>query len=115
MDYDRIVRPTARPAAQRKVLAAARVLGLLLALASWIGPAAAQERIARVGWLTLQPGGRYEELTARGFVAGLREAGFVEGRNLEFVKRSADGDLRRLGPLAKVIAAARVDVIFAPA
>jgi putative ABC transport system substrate-binding protein len=115
MDYNRIARPTARAAAQRMALAGAWVLGLLLAVASCIGPAAAQERMARVGWLTLQPGGRYDELTGRDFVAGLREAGFVEGRNLEFVKRSADGDLSRLGPLAKEIAAAPVDVIFAPA
>ena len=115
MDYNRIARPTARAAAQRMALAGAWVLGLLLAVASCIGPAAAQQRMARVGWLTSQPGGRYEELTVRGFVAGLREAGFVEGSNLEFVMRSADGDLSRLGPLAKQIAAARVDVIFAPA
>jgi len=92
-----------------------RALGGLAGLLLWGGPAPAQERVARVGWLTLQSTGRYEEITARGFVAGLREAGFVEGRNLEFVKRSADGDLRRLGPLAKEIVAAKVDVMFAPA
>jgi putative tryptophan/tyrosine transport system substrate-binding protein len=90
-------------------------LGWLLGALLWPSRAAAQERVARVGWLTLQSAGRYEELTARGFVTGLREAGFVEGKNLEFVKRSADGDLRRLGPLAKEIAAAKVDVFFAPA
>jgi putative ABC transport system substrate-binding protein len=90
-------------------------LSLLLGALLWPGRAAAQERLARVGWLTLRSSGLYEEITARGFVAGLREAGFVEGKNLEFVKRSADGDLRRLAPLAKEIAAARVDVFFAPA
>ncbi len=77
--------------------------------------AIAQERVARVGWLTLQSSGRYEEVTARGFVAGLREGGFAEGRNLVFVKRSADGNFRRLGPLAKEIVAAGVEVFFAPA
>ena len=74
-----------------------------------------QERIARVGWLTLQSTGRYEELTARGFTTGLREAGFVEGRNLLLVKRSGDGHLRRLPALAKEIVAGGVDVFFAPA
>jgi putative ABC transport system substrate-binding protein len=90
-------------------------LGWLVGALLWQRPALAQERVARVGWLTLQSAGRYEELTAQGFVAGLREAGFVEGKNLEFIRRSAEGDLRRLGPLAKDIVAARVDVLFAPA
>ena len=94
----------------------ANFLLCLLALFSGSGASAAEpERVARVGWLTLGSSGRYEELTARGFVAGLREAGYVEGKNLQFVKRSADSDLRRLGPLAKEIVAAKVDVMFAPA
>lgn len=70
---------------------------------------------ARVGWLTMQADGRYEEITSRGFIAGLREGGFVEGRNLLLVKRSADADIRRLRPLAREIVAEGVDVFFAPA
>jgi putative tryptophan/tyrosine transport system substrate-binding protein len=88
---------------------------LLLGTVCWADSVAAQDRVARVGWLTLQSNGRYEEITSRGFITGLREAGYVEGRNLVFVKRSADGDLRRLGSLANEIAAAGVDVFFAPA
>ncbi len=93
------------------------LLNVALLIGAWClaDGVAAQDRIARVGWLTLQSSGRYEEITARGFVTGLREAGYVEGKNLVFVKRSADGELRRLGPLAKEIAAAGVDVFFAPA
>ena len=85
---------------------------LLLLLA---GAAAPQDKPARVGWLTLQSEGRYEQVTARGFVDGLREGGYVEGRNLVFVRRSADTDIRRLKPLAREIVAAGVDVFFAPA
>lgn len=93
-----------------------RELFVLSLLASCAGVSSAQqERVARVGWLTLGSSGRYEELTARGFVSGLREAGYVEGKNLLFVKRSADSDLRRLKPLAKEIVAAGIDVFFAPA
>lgn len=77
--------------------------------------ALAQDQQARVGWLTLQAGGLYSEVTARGFVKGLREAGYVEGRNFVFVKRSADGDVRKLRALAREIVDARVDVMFAPA
>ena len=81
----------------------------------WASTAPAQDKPARVGWLTLQNEGRYEQITARGFVEGLREAGYVEGRNLVFVRRSADTDIKRLKPLAKEIVAAGVDVFFAPA
>ena len=88
--------------------------GLMLALA--VGHAGSQERVARVGWLMLQSSGPYAEITTRGFVKGLREAGYEEGKNLEFVTRSAPpGDLRQLRPLAREIVAEKVDVIFAPA
>ncbi|MEO6410438.1 MAG: ABC transporter substrate-binding protein, partial [Burkholderiaceae bacterium] len=88
-------------------------LALILALAA--GHAACQERPARVGWLMLESSGMYSEITTRGFVKGLREAGYVEGKNLEFVSRSAQGDLRKLRQLARDIVAEKVDVFFAPA
>jgi putative ABC transport system substrate-binding protein len=91
------------------------IKGLVAVLGLACGAAHAQERLARVGWLTLQPNGMYAELTTRGFVKGLREAGFVEGKNLELVVRSADGDLRKLPALARDLVAQKVDVIFAPA
>ena len=77
--------------------------------------ARAQQKRARVGWLILHSKGPYAELTARGFIRGLGEAGYAEGKNLEFVRRSAEGDVRRLRALAREIADANVDVIFAPA
>lgn len=75
----------------------------------------AQAAPARVGWLMLSSSGLYSEITARGFVQGLREGGFVEGRNLVVERRSAEGDTRRLAALARELVATRVDVIFAPA
>ncbi len=48
----------------------------------------------------------------RGLVKGLREAGYIEGREYEFVSRSADGDLRKLRALAREIGAEKVDVLF---
>lgn len=71
--------------------------------------------LARVGWLEFNSQGRYAEVTSRGFIKGLREAGFEEGRNLVFERRSAENDLRRLRALARDLVAAKVDVIFAPA
>lgn len=70
---------------------------------------------ARVGWLTLHSAGMYHEVTSRGFLRGLRESGYEEGRNLILVRRSADGDVARLRLLAREIVAAGVDVMFAPA
>ena len=87
----------------------------LVAMALISSAAQAQDRPARVGWLMLQSSGMYSELTTRGFIKGLREAGYVEGKNLEFVSRSANGDLRKLRALAREIAAEKVDVFFAPA
>src|SRR6185312_10585446 len=69
----------------------------------------------RVGWLSLYERGLYAEVTSGGFIKGLREAGYIEGRNLTFVKRSAEGDVRRLRAMAREIVEAKVDVMFAPA
>ena len=75
----------------------------------------AQPRQARVGWLSLYERGMYAEVTSRGFIRGLREAGYVEGANLAFVRRSAEGEVRKLRALAREIVDAKVDVLFAPA
>src|SRR5436190_13438500 len=92
---------------------------LLAGVAAWALvaplPTRAQDKPARVGWLTLQSSGPYSEVTARGFLKGLREAGYVEGKNLVLVRRSAEGDIGKLRALAREIVAAKVDVMFAPA
>ena len=71
--------------------------------------------LPKIGWLEVNRGGMYSEITGRGFIKGLAEAGYVEGKNVLFVRRAAQGDLRRLRLLARELAAAKVDVIFAPA
>ena len=86
-----------------------------LALAALGGPLAYAQRLAKVGWLELTSTGLYAEVTARGYLAGLREAGFVEGQNLLLDRRSAEGDVSKLRALARALAAAKPDVIFAPA
>ena len=71
-------------------------------------------KIARVGWLEWTEQGRFSELTAKAFIEGLREAGYVEGKNLAIEKRVAFGDLRKLSAQAKELAALKVDVLFTP-
>jgi putative ABC transport system substrate-binding protein len=91
-----------------------RIASLLLALILW-GTAAAQERVARVGYLSWQDTGAYYEMTLKGFIGGLREEGFVQGKNLDLMRRSASNDAERFKPIARELAASNVDVFFAPA
>jgi putative ABC transport system substrate-binding protein len=51
---------------------------------------------------------------ARGLVSGLREHGWVEGRNLVLERRSAEGKSERLPAIVAELVARRVDVIVVP-
>jgi putative ABC transport system substrate-binding protein len=74
-----------------------------------------QERMYRVGYLSWQDEGTYHDATLRGFLEGLRSEGFVEGKNLAVLRRSASNDADRFKPMAKELARVPVDVYFAPA
>ena len=92
-----------------------RMLLIFLIFLSLLGAAEAQERVARVGYLTWKDSGPYHEATTKGFIAGLRDEGYIEGKNLVLERRSADHDPERFKVLARELAAAKVDVFFAPA
>jgi putative ABC transport system substrate-binding protein len=77
--------------------------------------AVADQRIARVGYLSWQDFGSFHDSTLKGYVEGLRSEGFVEGKNLELLRRSASNDPERFKPLARELAASKVDVFFASA
>ncbi len=82
-------------------------LGSALApLASWAQPA----RTARIGVLGLaNPDAYAAQLDA--FRAGLRELGYIEGRNIAIEYRWADGHYDRLKELAVELVGLKVDVI----
>src|SRR5262249_30264480 len=88
----------------------------LLSGAAGGGPVAADAqqaaKIARIGWLgqnlAPNPQGR------AGFRQGLRDLGYVEGRNLVIEYRDAEGKFDRLPALAAELVALKVDVIVAP-
>jgi putative ABC transport system substrate-binding protein len=62
--------------------------------------------VATIGIITAGPGRPIE-----GFKTGLRELGFVEGQNIRFEQRSANGDLGKLSTFATELAQLNVDLI----
>src|SRR5262245_52317340 len=78
-----------------------------------LGAEAQQEaKIARIGWLgqNLAPNPEAREAFRR----GMRDLGYVEGRNLVIEYRDAEGNFDRLPALAAELVALNVDVIVAP-
>jgi len=83
------------------------------AAVGWPVAANAQQadKIARIGWLgqNLAPNPQAREA----FRQGMRDLGYVEGRNLVIEYRDAEGKLDRLPALAAELVALKVDVIVA--
>jgi putative ABC transport system substrate-binding protein len=86
------------------------------AMAAWPFRARAQQRVYRIGHLAIAaptdtpppPPANWDA-----FVRGLRDAGYVEGRNIEFEHRSARDQPELFPKLASELADLKVDVIFA--
>ena len=68
-------------------------------------------KIPRIGWLANNPAGSPHLLEA--FLQGLRDLGYVEGRNVVIEHRSAEGKWERFPALAAELVALKVDVIVA--
>jgi putative ABC transport system substrate-binding protein len=79
-------------------------------LAAPLATEAQGERIARIGYLVLNPVARERRVRAP-FLHGLRDLGYVEGRNLLIEYRDADGKPERFAALAAQLVALKVDVI----
>lgn len=86
----------------------------LLASGAAIG-ATAPPRGVRIGYLVHFPLDEPASAERKAFLAGMRELGHVEGRNLVIEYRSADGDATRLRDLAAELVRSGVDAIVAPA
>ena len=102
---------------QRRKLTLALGAGTLLAsLPSRAqAPAAAAGKIWRVGYLTLaKRTTAIDSHYAFGpFVRGMRDLGYIEGKNLVIEWRFADGDVKRLAGLAAELVQLKVDLITA--
>src|SRR5438876_2270413 len=75
------------------------------------GEAQQAAKVARIGYLTLNLAASPHMPEA--FRQGLRDLGYIEGRNVVIEIRSAEGKLERLPALAAELVALRVDVILA--
>ena len=77
-------------------------------------PIVAQDRVRRVGWLTGGSPKSHAKLLGA-FRAGMKEHGWVEGRNLALELRWAQGDMGRLPALAAELVALQPEVIVTAA
>ena len=89
------------------------VVALGPALASLDAEAQESRRVARVGWLSADRAVNPHFREA--FLQGLRDLGYVEGRDVVMEYRDAEGNLERLPALAAELVALKVDVIVAGA
>jgi putative ABC transport system substrate-binding protein len=81
--------------------------------AAWPVLARAQQagKIWRIG--SLSPGSSGQSDNIKTFMRGLNDLGYVDGKNIQFERRVADGNLDRLPALAADLVRANVDVILA--
>jgi putative tryptophan/tyrosine transport system substrate-binding protein len=96
---------------RRRVCAAGLATGL--ALARFPAAAEAPERVWRIGILRPTSPPLPTDTTWTGIPRALRQIGYVEGRNLVLEHRYASGNPEQLVPLARELAAARVDLVVA--
>jgi putative tryptophan/tyrosine transport system substrate-binding protein len=89
------------------------VLAVVVAVGLTLAPAEAQQagKVARIGWLALNLAAAPHMPEA--FRQGLRDLGYVEGRNFVIEYRGAEGKPERLPALAAELVALKVDVIVA--
>jgi ABC-type uncharacterized transport system substrate-binding protein len=82
-------------------------------VATWSAAARAQQagKVWRIGSLSPASSGQSDNLKA--FMQGLNDLGYVDGKNIQFERRVADGNLDRLPALAAELVRTNVDVILA--
>ena len=88
---------------------------LLGGASAWVSPARAQEPRRVIGVLTaFDFPNLFSEIGMPAFVEGLKDAGFVEGRNINIeIRQAADGHYDRLPSLAAELVGRDVAAIFA--
>jgi putative ABC transport system substrate-binding protein len=83
---------------------------LLGGVAAWLSPARAQEPRRLIGVLGSAAYGAFPGAEA-GFIQGLKNTGFIEGKNINIEWRWAEGQYNRLSSLAGELVTRNVSVI----
>jgi putative ABC transport system substrate-binding protein len=79
----------------------------------WVSSVRAQEPPRIIGFLNGFGPGHFSDVATGAFIQGLKDEGFVEGRNLIIEFRHAEGHYDRLPSLAAELVDQNVTVIFA--
>jgi putative tryptophan/tyrosine transport system substrate-binding protein len=88
-------------------------IGLLGGAMTWVSAVRAQERQQVIGLLSgFRFPSFYSDVAVPAFLQGLKDAGFVEGRNISIEIRHADGDYDRLPSLAAELVHRSVAAIY---
>ncbi len=104
------IRPGLRPLIVRCALVASVALGVLAA--PFLAASQPSQRVYRVGHLAA--GGRTPDgAPPRALREGLRDLGYLEGKNVEYEARFAEGRMERLPDLAAELVRLKVDVFVA--
>src|SRR5438477_9705202 len=102
--------PDDRMTTRRRIFFALMTVALAAPLASFAQQPA---RIARIGFLHSASPEGVGDVHLQAFRDGLRELGYVEGKNLQLELRWGEGKLERLPALAAELVVAKVDIIVA--
>src|SRR6266849_6266672 len=87
------------------------ILTVSLIVVSLAAEAQQAAKVPRIGYLVTNPAASPHLREA--FLQGLRDLGYVDGRNVVIEYRSAEGKLERYPALAAELVALKVEVIFA--
>ena len=87
------------------------VLGAMLLALSFPAEAQQPKKIPRIGWLEISSPNPDVVSLIEVFRQGLRDLGWIEGQNVAFEYRYADGKVERLPDLAAELVRQKVDVI----
>src|SRR5712692_2367532 len=97
------------------MIGARLAFSITLALGGLFSPVAAEAqqaaKVARIGYLAAN--GAANPHLREAFLQGLRDLGYVEGRNVVIEYRDAEGKVERLPALVAELVALKVDVIVA--
>jgi len=87
------------------------LVGAVLLAVALLAEAQQPKKVSRIGFLAATPSGSSDRTET--FRQGLRELGYVEGKNIIIEYRRAEGQFERLPDLAAELVHLKVDVIVA--